>query len=280
MPKLQITSEATRLLWNNYVRTGKRLTGHAAQEFLERKFNPYHDPEDGRFTFGPGSSSVGGSNLRGNANLGSPRYPVRIELPAPQPTGGRGRSRGTSRSGSTQYLVRIELPTVAPDLPAQNGNSSSIRPKSAIRFRHSQGLDLSDEVVTKANRLSDSIKLRTGYDIHVTSGRRGAIRQADAMYGNYSDGTPPRYANRAAEAEIHRVYREGRKIGMSRDRVVAAMAGVLSRQVAQGTFISRHMRSGAIDIRTPPSRVFGAIRNHPSVRSVGIENDHLHIEFK
>jgi hypothetical protein len=46
-----------RLAFEYWLRTGRHLT--TAAEFLEaeRKFNPYHDPENGQFTFGPGGTA-------------------------------------------------------------------------------------------------------------------------------------------------------------------------------------------------------------------------------
>jgi hypothetical protein len=37
-----------------YLRTGRR---RLPDDDIELKFNPYHDPKDGRFTFGPGGAS-------------------------------------------------------------------------------------------------------------------------------------------------------------------------------------------------------------------------------
>lgn len=59
----------------HYLRTGQRLSAanFAKQDAPELKFNPYHDPHNGQFTFGPG----GGASQRGQsqgtraANLGS-----------------------------------------------------------------------------------------------------------------------------------------------------------------------------------------------------------------
>ena len=55
---------AERLAFDVYLRTGKRLARPP-----ERKFNPYHDPRNGQFTFAPGGPrSVGdvtGSDPRG-----------------------------------------------------------------------------------------------------------------------------------------------------------------------------------------------------------------------
>jgi hypothetical protein len=41
---------AERLAFEHYLRTGQRIEPNA----VERKFNPYHDPRNGRFTFAPG----------------------------------------------------------------------------------------------------------------------------------------------------------------------------------------------------------------------------------
>jgi hypothetical protein len=151
---------------------------------------------------------------------------------------------------------------------------------AAIRFSHSSGIDLPAEVITKANALSDAVKSDTGHQIHVTSGRRDPTRQAAAMYDNYFDRTPPHYLNTSAENEVRQAYTRGLGQGMSRAQVIASMANVLSRQVSRGIYLSPHMRSNAVDIRTPPASVLRAIRKHPMVKSVGVENDHIHIQFK
>jgi hypothetical protein len=54
---------ADRLEFEIYLRTGRRL---ARAEAPERKFNPYHDPRNGQFTFAPGGArSVGGLRVSG-----------------------------------------------------------------------------------------------------------------------------------------------------------------------------------------------------------------------
>lgn len=42
---------AERWAFEHYLRTGRRMS---AADVLEQKFNPYHDPRNGRFTFAPG----------------------------------------------------------------------------------------------------------------------------------------------------------------------------------------------------------------------------------
>jgi LysM repeat protein len=42
-----------------FLRTGRRVIGHGA---IEHKFNPYHDPTNGQFTFSPGGKLADGDN--------------------------------------------------------------------------------------------------------------------------------------------------------------------------------------------------------------------------
>ena len=58
------------LYMSTNLRTGMRMT---TDEWLlrhERKFNPYHDPKNGQFTFGPGGSNLGRTNPRPGKSTG------------------------------------------------------------------------------------------------------------------------------------------------------------------------------------------------------------------
>jgi Phage tail lysozyme len=77
------------LLFGHYLRTGQRLDGADAKRFVERKFNPNHDPEDGRFTFG-----AGGGSLTGH---GAATLPGRNTMRAGLPTSGHTTQTAPSR---------------------------------------------------------------------------------------------------------------------------------------------------------------------------------------
>jgi hypothetical protein len=52
----------SRSAFEHYFRTGRRPAGSATfacTQPVEQKFNPYHDPRDGRFTFAPGGPDAG-----------------------------------------------------------------------------------------------------------------------------------------------------------------------------------------------------------------------------
>lgn len=157
--------------------------------------------------------------------------------------------------------------------PAPTGNVTP-------RFRSNPRLDLPPEVVRPANTLYNNIKASTGYEIYVTSGRRGPDRQAAAMYDNYANGTPPTYRDQVSEGQIRAAYTAGRNNGQSKAETVRDMAAVIQGQVDNGIYISRHLRAKSLDIATPPASVIEAIRNDPNVRSVLVEDDHIHIDFK
>ncbi len=171
-----------------------------------------------------------------------------------------------------------------PGAPLTTGAPPATTPPATTsvtpRFQSNPGLDLPAEVVRPANALYDNIKASTGHEIYVTSGRRGPERQAAAMYDNYADGTPPTYRDQVSEGQIRAAYTAGRNSGQSKAETVRDMASVIQGQVDRGVFISRHLSAKALDIATPPAAVVDAIRNDPNVRSVLVENDHIHIDFK
>ena len=58
------TKSASDRAFSHYLRTGRRFPDSAFahdEARTEAKFNPYHDPENGQFTFGPGGSNWGRS---------------------------------------------------------------------------------------------------------------------------------------------------------------------------------------------------------------------------
>lgn len=90
---MELSAASDRRAFAHWVRTGRLPCGGTAQA-IELKFNPYHDPRNGRFTFAPGGPSIARS-----VNL------VR-------------RSAGTARAGSVTTGVSGPATLKAPELPA------------------------------------------------------------------------------------------------------------------------------------------------------------------
>jgi hypothetical protein len=114
---------AARRAFAHYLRTGHIVSG-LADEPLETKFNPYHDPENGQFTFAPGHANALGNVVTsygrgsgaarrqesyrpGTRSSGDPQQPSRIgSLSEKYETGGRGPgtvSSGKNDSGGVSY---------------------------------------------------------------------------------------------------------------------------------------------------------------------------------
>ena len=58
------------------------------------------------------------------------------------------------------------------------------------------------------------------------------------------------YEHQAAAAEIVAAYREGTARSQSHKQVLTAMRDTIVRQLAQGVFVSKHLRIGAVDVRS------------------------------
>jgi LysM repeat protein len=183
------------------------------------------------------------------------------------------------RRGKEADLIRNSQQS-SPDAVASNDpkttryNGVDEKPK----FNFNAGINLTG-VTGRINDLDAEIRSKTGQGLTVTSGYRDPYRQARAMYNNYANGTPPPYGNRQAEDEIKSAYNSGRAQGLGSDQTIARMEAVLKRQVAQGTYISDHLKMGAIDVANNPA-VLGALRSSGLVDSVLVESNHYHVELK
>ena len=99
-----------RRVFEHFLRTGTRVDANRLAEASKRKFNPYHDPDDGRFTFKPGGGQL---SPRRNADPVRPTGasgPARLPAPRPKaPTVGKAGSapeavRQTDSSGKLGSL--------------------------------------------------------------------------------------------------------------------------------------------------------------------------------
>jgi hypothetical protein len=102
----------------NYRRTDRRLPAQdPSGPEIEFKFNPYHDPETGRFTFAPGGGAGAGQSPPGAALATGQRRPT-----PPLPRDGRDRSvpnrPGASAPGMPPEAGRGRPDAPVPPLPA------------------------------------------------------------------------------------------------------------------------------------------------------------------
>lgn len=143
-----------------------------------------------------------------------------------------------------------------------------------------QGILVTNELLPRLNTLAQNYFDRTGQNLHITSGYRPPARQAAAMYdlivNRGTSHVRNLYADKTAVGQIISAYRNN---SSSREAAIGAMTNVIQRQVDNGTFISSHLRSRAVDISTAAN--FDSLR--AVVNQMGgtviNEGDHYHVQL-
>ncbi len=114
-------------------------------------------------------------------------------------------------------------------------------------------LRLTETGVQKLSHIAAKYFKATGKKLIVTGGTRTPERQAELMREKLQHGEDifKLYENQRAAGEIRDAWREATsRRGATRKIIVKAMRDVIVAQMQKGTFISRHLQSGAIDVRS------------------------------
>jgi hypothetical protein len=128
----------------------------------------------------------------------------------------------------------------------------------------------------------------TGRRLVVTSGTRGPESQAEAMYIKLRLGVNllRQYRDRASVLEIRDAWRQTKRAGGGREECIAAMATAIARQMSEERYISRHLRSGAVDVRSrnmtrkDKAALLRSAREEPGVRIMEEGRPpHFHLSF-
>jgi hypothetical protein len=232
----------------------------------EAKFNPNHDPANGRFTSGGGGSSGGWTES------------------GPRPEGSPGRSDAPIIPGGGAPLPVHPSPS-APSSggQTQTGAASSTAPGETAR--------ISPKIKAQVDAIRAEFERQTGLKIKVKSGDRTPLEQAVAMYGRLQAGGDFHdYTNKTAAAQVMAAYDAAKKSGASKSAIVASMASVIQDQFNRGIAISDHMVGRAIDISKSDSKHNHLTRDHLGLLSSIIQKfggrihdesntSHIHIKF-
>ncbi len=187
----------------------------------------------------------------------------------------------TGTLGATTYKAlqsaqpRNALPGGNGTTPAGNGNPAYSVAQNGRFFNVNPGILMTNSLRPKLDNLAQAYFQETGQKLQVTSGYRPPSRQADAMASlierkgaNYVRDL---YANKGAVNEIISAYNRGG---------TAAMTRTIENQVANGTYISNHLRSNAVDVSSNTN--FGALQR--AANQVGgrilAEGDHYHVDVR
>ena len=139
---------------------------------------------------------------------------------------------------------------------------------------------MTDALRPRLQQLADAYFQRTGGNLHITSGYRPPARQAAAMYDlivNRGEAHVRNlYRDKTAVDQILNAYRNNRG---NRTGAISAMTRTIENQVGNGTYISSHLRSRALDVsistnlsvlREVVGQMGGSVLN---------EGDHYHIQL-
>ncbi len=151
---------------------------------------------------------------------------------------------------------------------------------AAKSYNAKKGVVISSKMYPIVDKIANHYKERTGRDLIINSGQRTPARQANAIYGRIVKlgkiGVYHLYKNKPAISNVLNAYQDHRG---NKTKAIDSMTNVILKQVSKGTYLSRHMREGAIDVSKSSNR--RALRNavaHVN-GSVANEGDHFHIQF-
>jgi hypothetical protein len=173
-----------------------------------------------------------------------------------------------------------------------NGNEglSSFVGEGLHRFYVLQpGVVLSTDIEWRVAAIASAYNAETGKTIRINSGTRSAQSQAAAMYTKFLAGGVQEtqlYRARAQAKRLFDIFDAGRRAGKNRQDVVADMTTEIEAQIAAGVFISKHLRAGAVDVRSTDmsqsqKQVFRRVAERHA-ESVILESNppHWHLQFE
>ena len=169
-----------------------------------------------------------------------------------------------------QYDVQVEaegyasttIRRVSVSIPGPDPQGHFVRPHNVVRvkldksemgenFSLESGVSLSIDVNKKVKKIADAYYLSTKKKIVVTSGIRSAQSQAEAMYTKLAGGDNLSiYADQNAAKKIKEIYERGVKEKKKKEALVKEMKEEIDRQIGKGVYLSKHLKKGAVDVRS------------------------------
>lgn len=103
---------------------------------------------------------------------------------------------------------------------------------------------------THIKTIADAYYTATKKDIVVTSGKRTAWSQSDALYTRFKKGgnVNDYVAQKQAKA-IKKAYDDAVKLKKNKSAIITDMETVLKNQIKNGKYLSKHLSSKALDVR-------------------------------
>lgn len=148
------------------------------------------------------------------------------------------------------------------------------------------GVKLTPALEKKVAQIANAYHVITRATILVLSGTRTPAKQAKAMFDKMKNGDRlTGYKNQTLAGQIRNAFDTAQGAGQSDQATIAAMEQVIARQVANGQYISKHLISGAVDIRsknmTQPQKNAFRLVAQTVASTVLLETNppHWHLQF-
>jgi len=113
------------------------------------------------------------------------------------------------------------------------------------------GVSLDSEIEKKVKKIADAYHKLSKKSIVITSGTRSTQSQASAMYGKAAGGDKLTvYKDQGSAKEVLNAYNAGVKAKKSKKDIISDMKDELDEQVKNNKYISKHLKKGAVDVRS------------------------------
>lgn len=110
---------------------------------------------------------------------------------------------------------------------------------------------MTSDIEVKVEKIADKYHKLSKKTIVVTSGTRSSDSQASAMYGKLSGGDRLKvYIDQKTVKLVLNSYDEGVKNKKTKAEIIADIRDDLDEQIKKGIYISKHLKSGAVDVRS------------------------------
>lgn len=115
-----------------------------------------------------------------------------------------------------------------------------------------EGVEIPAAVEPRLRALATAYHGVTGKALVITDGTRRPATQAALMLRNLErgDNIVRGYANKRAAAAVKAVWDAARRDRLDAAETLAKLTAVITSQVADGDYVSKHLREGAVDVRS------------------------------
>ena len=148
------------------------------------------------------------------------------------------------------WVVAVDAPVAKDEVVEAVAAAEALAAPQA--FTLLAGVEIPEPVLPRLQALAAAFLAATGKPLTITDGTRRPETQAALMLRNLDRGDDivRNYANRTAAAQVRAAWAAARKADLDPAATLAAIHAVIAKQVAAGDYVSKHLRAGAVDVRS------------------------------